>query len=125
MDTAETDRAQRHTRTLERRAARARRSRWLGRVLFSLTGMGLLLLIRMNPDMVGTIVAWSHNASAPAPERVLTPPSDIRISAMPGNSVPVRRGATPPGHGTRAPQQDANAQADAVADTLRSLSPGN
>ena len=51
MKKARLDRAGRQERTLDRRAARAQRSRWLGRLLFSLIGMALLLVLRMKLEI--------------------------------------------------------------------------
>lgn len=125
MDMAQLDRARRLERTFERRAARAKRSKWLGRLLFSLTGVGLLLLLRMNPTMVADTVSYLHGSGTErAGPSVIAKPSDVHVRTMPSSAVPVRRGGTLPGNGTRAPQHDTHAQAEGVANTLRGLSPG-
>lgn len=111
----------RHARILERRAARAQRSKWLGRLLFSLTGMGLLLALRMNPGIVEEAVAMAYGvpqAQSPAAEV----PEDARVRQMPRDVVPVRRGGTLP---QTTPSGDSTKhQADAVASTLRGLASG-
>ncbi len=124
MDMAQLDRARALERTHDRRAARARRSKWLGRMLFSLIGMGLLLLVRLNPGLAADVVAWSHGVNGNGAAPTLSKPTDIHVRKMPSNVVPVRRGGDLPGGDTRAPQPDAQAQADAVGNALRSLSPG-
>jgi hypothetical protein len=129
MDMARPDLAQTKERILKRRAARARRSKWLSRLLFSLTGVGLLLLLRTYPGVVADAVSYMHGPGADrSGPGVIAKPSDIRVRTMPGDAVPVRRGGTLPGNGgSGAPENPANqttAQADRVADQLRSLSPG-
>lgn len=124
MDMAQLDRARALERRFERRAARTRRSKWLGRLLFSLTGMGLLLLLRLNPEMIANAVAWSQAGAGQSDPRVLSKPADVHVRVMPSDSVPVRRGGSLPGNGTHAPQGDTAAQADALGQTLRGLSPG-
>ena len=94
MDMARPPRNRASERILDRRAARARRSRWLGRLLFSLTGMALLVVLRMNPEVVGEVIAWSQGATAGKTAPVLSRPTDIRVRAMPGDTVPVRRGGS-------------------------------
>lgn len=116
------DPAQRHARILERRAARARRSKWLGRMLFSLTGMGLLLVLRMNPGIVEDVVALAHDVPARTQTASFDAPQDVFVRHMPGDAVPVRRGGALP-QGTSA-ADDTQAQADAVARTLGALKPG-
>ncbi|WP_415402102.1 hypothetical protein [Tateyamaria sp. SN3-11] len=121
---AQLDRARRHERKLERRAARTRRSKWLGRLLFSLTGMGLLLLLRLNPDAIEAAVAHLHDVPSRSQIATLQTPEAVQVRTMPTDVTPVRRGGALPGNGTRAPQADTQAQADNVAHKLRSLSPG-
>jgi hypothetical protein len=88
----ELDRARKHERKLARRAARARRSKWLGRLLFSLTGVAMMLGLRANPEVVEDVVAWAVTAnSASAQAGSAVDPTDQLVSAMPRNSVPVRR----------------------------------
>ena len=116
------DPAQRHARILERRAARARRSKWLGRVLFSLTGMGLLLVLRLNPGIVEDVVALAHDVPPRTQTASFDAPQDVSVRHMPGDAVPVRRGGTLPQ--TVSATDDTQAQADAVARTLRALNPG-
>ena len=124
MDMAQLDRARRHERKLERRAARTRRSKWLGRLLFSLTGMGLLLLLRLNPGAIEAVVAYLHDVPARSQIATLQSPETVQLRSMPADVVPVRRGGALPGTGTRAPQRDTQAQAEDVGQTLRALSPG-
>ncbi|MEO0400877.1 MAG: hypothetical protein AAF214_00720 [Pseudomonadota bacterium] len=125
MDTAQLDRAHKLERTYQRRASRTRRSKWLGRVLFSLTGVALMLGLRSNPEVVADVVHWAHAPqNGPVAPRTIAKPSDIHVRIMPSDKVPVRRGGTLPGNGTSAPQQDTQTQADAVGNTLRGLSPG-
>ena len=124
MEQGDQDRARRHARKLERRAARARRSKWLGRVLFSMTGMGLLLLLRLNPGAIETIIAHLHDVPPRSQIATLQTPETVHVRSMPADVVPVRRGGTLPGNGPRAPERQVHSQADDVGQTLRSLSPG-
>mmetsp|Transcript_29107 Transcript_29107/g.56046 ORF Transcript_29107/g.56046 Transcript_29107/m.56046 type:complete len:127 (+) Transcript_29107:3723-4103(+) len=125
MDMGQLERAQRIERILERRAARAKRSKWLGRLLFSLTGMGLLLMLRMYPDSVADVVAYAQSPKSEAQAQpFIQKPGAIQVRRMPNDAVPVRRGGTLPGNGTRAPQDDTRAQADALGQQLRDLRPG-
>lgn len=120
MTQDQTDLAPRRARILERRAARTRRSKWLGRLLFSLSGMGLLLLLRTNPGIVEDAVAVAYGA--PVQSEAATAQADGQAGHMPKDVVPVRRGgALPQAH---ANGSDTKAQADEVAQTLRNLSPG-
>lgn len=95
MEMAQLDYARRNERKLQRRTGRARRSKWLGRLLFSLTGMGLVILLRMNPAIVADVVAYAHQADQSRPP-IIGKPSDVRVRVMPADAVPVRRGNTPP-----------------------------
>ena len=95
MDMVELHRAQERERVFERRAARTRRAKWLGGLLFSGTGMALMLVLRTNPDLADTIVAWSHGTDVPPALRTVEKPADIHVRAMPSDVVPVRRGGTP------------------------------
>ena len=124
MDMAQLDRARAMERKFERRAARTRRSKWLGRLLFSLTGMGLLLLVRMNPGVVADVIVWSQGNPEAGQSRTIAKPTDIHVRGMPSNQMPVRRGGSLPGNGTRAPQGDTQSDADVVADALRGFNPG-
>ncbi|KIC50910.1 hypothetical protein [Tateyamaria sp. ANG-S1] len=112
-----------HARILERRAARLRRSNWLRRLVFSLTGMGLLLLLRMNPSVVEDVVAMAHDVPPRTQQQSgFEAPQDVHVRRMPTDAVPVRRlGATYP---TNTQQIDVQAQANDVAQTLRTLPPG-
>jgi len=93
MAVAQPDRAQKHQRTLKRRAARTRRSKWLGKLLFSLTGMGILLVFRLTPELPEKVAIFIHDMqkgkSAPA-----APPdqTQAQVRFMPADKVPVRRG---------------------------------
>ncbi|MBY5934234.1 hypothetical protein KUV51_14590 [Tateyamaria omphalii] len=112
----------RHARILERRAARARRSKWLGRVIFSMTGFGLLMILRMNPGIVEDVVALAHDVPPRTQDSSFEAPSDVHVRRMPTDAVPVRRlGSSAPG---QTEQVDIQAQADDVANTLRALTPG-
>lgn len=125
MDMGQPDRAQRTERILHRRAARAKRSKWLGRLLFSLTGMGLLLLLRMHPEAVADVVAFAQSArSEQSAQPLIQKPSDIHVRRMPNDVVPVRRGGSLPGNGSSAPQQHTQAQADALGQQLSGIRPG-
>ncbi|MEL6450191.1 MAG: hypothetical protein AAFQ19_02945 [Pseudomonadota bacterium] len=123
---AELDRARANERLYERRAARARRSKWLGRLLFSLMGMGLLLGLRTHPEIVSDVIVWAHGTKPPASaqQRTIAPPSDIHVRVMPSDAVPVRRANTLPGTGTRPATTDAQGQADALGQALRGFTPG-
>ncbi|WP_299592088.1 hypothetical protein [uncultured Tateyamaria sp.] len=112
----------RHARILERREARTRRSKWLGRLLFSLMGMGLLLALRMNPGVVETVVAIAHDVQPQAQLSDFEKSKDVHIRQMPRDVVPVRRGGTLPQ--TKTTHDDTQQQADAVANALRGLAPG-
>lgn len=118
------DRARRHERKLNRRAARARRSKWLGRLLFSMTGMGLLLLLRMNPEMVADAVSYAQSTRAEAAARpVIAKPGDITVQRMPSNAVPVRKGGTLPGNRAQAPRHDTQARAESLGRELGNMRP--
>ncbi|MEL7132436.1 MAG: hypothetical protein AAGK77_08490 [Pseudomonadota bacterium] len=112
------DQERRRARILERRAARARRSKWLGRLLFSLTGMGLVVLLRMNPGIVEDAVVLAYGQTSS--EQSAT--SAVAERHMPKDAVPVRRG----GALSQTAQTTTNAQdqADDVANRLRHLTPG-
>ncbi|MEX0371687.1 MAG: hypothetical protein AB3N09_13730 [Tateyamaria sp.] len=112
----------RHARILERRAARARRSKWLGRCLFSLSGFGLLLLLRLNPALVEDVVAVAHDVPRRTTTAEFEAPSTVQVRQMPRDVVPVRRAGVQPQPVSQSDQTQA--QADAVARTLRGLSPG-
>ena len=77
--------------------------------------MALLVVLRMNPEVVGEVIAWSQNANAGKPPPVLSKPADIRVRVMPGNSVPVRRGAS---------AQDSQTAPDAARRTSARLTTG-
>ncbi len=111
----------RHARILDRRAARARRSKWLGRVLFSFTGLGLLLALRMNPGFVEQVIAAAHDVPPRSHAAQFDAPADVQVRQMPRNAVPVRRGGTPAD--AILASDDTQAQADAVAKALRGLAP--
>lgn len=103
----------RSDRILERRAARTRRSKWLGRLLFSLMGMGLLTALRMNPEIIEDVVAMAHDVPPRVESSSFDKPIDVHVRQMPRDVVPVRRGGTLPD--TAAPtdmrQQEASANA--------------
>ncbi|MEL6620688.1 MAG: hypothetical protein AAFY39_10440 [Pseudomonadota bacterium] len=81
----------RKARVLERRAARARRSKWLGRMIFSLLGMGMLIGLRMHPDIVEDIVRLAHDVPPRTQHATLSAPTEVEVRHMPGDRVPVRR----------------------------------
>jgi len=110
-------------RTYKRRAARARRSKWLGSLLLSLTGMALLAALRMNPSLGADVVAWAHDAQRKSPARSLTKPAEIHVRIMPRNVVPVRHGGILPGHGNRVPENSTQIQATASTGALNSATP--
>ncbi|MFL4468374.1 hypothetical protein ACERZ8_00265 [Tateyamaria armeniaca] len=92
---AELDRARLLERTYERRAARTRRAKWLGGVLFSLSGMALTLTLMLNPDLASRVVEWSHGTHVPSELLAVDEPTDIHVRSMPRDVVPVRRGSLP------------------------------
>ncbi len=125
MDMGQLDRAQHTERILNRRAARAKRSKWLGRLLFSLIGMGLLMLLRLYPETVADVVALAQMPkSEQHPQPMIQRPSDVLVRRMPNDAVPVRRGGALPGNGSSVPQTDTRAQADSIAQQLRDFAPG-
>lgn len=75
-------------RVLERREARARRSKRLGRFIFSGFGIFLMITLRMNPaiadDIAGFIVGLSEDGQ--------TVQTSEQASNMPKNRVKVRKG---------------------------------
>ncbi len=110
-----------HIRTLERRAARTRRSKWLSRIIFSLSGFGLMLFLRFNPEVALDVVTWveiqRENSEV---ARDLSLPQ-VRI--MPLDRVVVRRGTqTEPR--PQVSSKDAQAQADSVSHTLQNFKVG-
>lgn len=123
MKQAKIDPTHQHERILNRRAGRARRSRWLGRLVFSLTGMGLLLMLRMNPTIVADVVGYVYAADHATPSMVAKP-SDIRVRVMPGNTVPVRRAGTLQEKTSQSAQPDTQAQANAVGTQLKDMDLG-
>ncbi|WP_299201958.1 hypothetical protein [uncultured Tateyamaria sp.] len=112
----------RQARILNRRAARTRRSKWLGRLLFSLTGMGLLLALRLNPGIVEEVVAMAHDVPKRSQPANFEPPEPVHVRNMPRDMVPVRRAGTLPQ--TQTASDDTQQQADAIANALRGLNPG-
>ena len=123
MNTAQLDRARTQERKLDRRAARTQRSKWLGRLLFSLIGMSLLLFVRLNPELVMKAALVVQGMKSQQESASLTAPAGEVLRKMPKDFVPVRRGGDLPGNGTRAPQKDVQLEADAVSDQLQSLDP--
>ena len=120
---AKLSRAHRNERKLQRRAARARRSQWLGRLVFSLAGMGLFLVVRMNPEMLNDTVAYVQNHKNTAPQ-MITKPADIRVRTMPASAVPVRRGGNLPGHTRQIPRDSTQSQAETISAQLTNMAPG-
>ncbi|MEO9684395.1 MAG: hypothetical protein ABJF86_05680 [Tateyamaria sp.] len=117
------ERAQVLERKFKRREARSQRSKWLGRVIFSLTGMGLLLFLRLNPEVIIQAMSTAQSFKGEQDTASLSSASGTLVRKMPDSFVPVRRGGSLPGNGTRAPQQQTQSQADAVSNQLRELSP--
>ena len=76
--------------------------------------MALLVLLRMNPEVVGEVIAWSQNANAGKLPPVLSKPADIRVRVMPSNTLPVRRGGS---------RQDGQVPPDAARLTSARLTP--
>jgi hypothetical protein len=125
MDMGQLEPARRNARILGRRATRAKRSKWLGRLLFSLTGMGLLLVLRLNPEMVADAVSYAQSTRSEAAARpMIGTPSDVLVQRMPGNAVPVRKGGTLPGNGTHPAQNNTQAQAETLGQQLGNMRPG-
>lgn len=123
MDIAQVDRAQALERKFARRAARTQRSKWIARFLFSLTGMGMLLFLRLNPELMMEAVSAAQGMKGQKDTASTSAPGGTFVRNMPKDIVPVRRGGNLPGNGTRAPQQQTQFQADAVNDQLRGLDP--
>ncbi|MEM6372022.1 MAG: hypothetical protein AAF727_04495 [Pseudomonadota bacterium] len=86
------DRAQAQERVYARRARRTRLSKWLGGVVLSVVGMGLMLVMRLNPELTEDLIAMSNGTHVPEEVRVAERPEDLRVRAMPSDAVPVRRG---------------------------------
>ncbi|WP_299281203.1 hypothetical protein [uncultured Tateyamaria sp.] len=125
MTVAETHQSDKHARVLKRRARRTRLSKWLGRLIFSLIGVGLMLGLRAYPNVVQDVIAWAHDTpQAGATNRAFAKPSEVRTRIMLTDKVPVRRGNALPGHGATPPANDTQAQADAIGHTLRTFDPG-
>ena len=81
----------RKARILERRAARARFSTWLHRLTMSLFAMGLLAMLRLNPDILPNLVALAHDVPQRSQIARLEAPEDVTVRTMPNDMVPVRR----------------------------------
>ena len=128
MEMARLNHPQSNERILMRRAGRGRRSRWLASVLFWLFGLGLVLLLRMNPAIVADAASYASAQDHPR-HGIITKPSDVRVRIMPANAVPIRRGGTlqttaaqGPGPDTQTP--DTQSQADALGAQLASMRSG-
>ncbi|WP_299151063.1 hypothetical protein [uncultured Tateyamaria sp.] len=125
MTAVETHSSDKHARVLKRRARRTQLSKWLGRLIFSLMGVVLMLGLRAYPNVVEDVIAWAHDTPrAGSPDRVFAKPSEVQTRIMLTDKVPVRRGNTLPGHGTSPPGNDTQAQADAIGHTLSTFDPG-
>ncbi|MEP4553607.1 MAG: hypothetical protein ABJR46_15820 [Tateyamaria sp.] len=123
MDMDQIERAQVLERKFKQREARSQRSKWLGRMIFSLTGMGLLLFLRLNPEVIIQAMSTAQSFKGEQDTASLSNASGTFVRKMPDSFVPVRRGGNLPGNGTSAPQQQTQSQADAVSNQLRELSP--
>ncbi len=113
-----------HARKVKRRDARARRSAWLGRLLFSLTGMGLLLTLRLYPGTIEATVLWFHDVPTRSAVHQLDAPVDVNVRRMPTDVVPVRRGGALAPHQGQSGENAHLQQARAVQNQLQSLDPG-
>ncbi|WP_299375900.1 hypothetical protein [uncultured Tateyamaria sp.] len=111
-----------HDRVLARRNARARRSRWLGRALWSLTGIGLMSVLRLYPEATADALAYLHDVPPRTTQATLTQPETVEVRHMPRDTVPVRRAGALAltGPDPVAPQTQANT----LGQTLRDLKPG-
>ena len=123
METAQIECACAMERKFDRRAARAKRSKWLGKLLFSLLGMSLFLTLRLNPEFVTSAMSAFQGIEEESAPPTATAPADAHVRRMPGGVVPVRRGNSLPGDGKSASQIDGQSEADAVGAQLRDLSP--
>ncbi len=121
MKTAHFEHMHTKERILERRAKRARRPKWLGRLLFSLIGVGIFLVLRMHPTLVTDVVAYAHQPDSSSPP-VIGRPSDIQVRIMPTDAVPVRRGLHQPQSTTA--RTEPNMHATAVSTKFKSITPG-
>lgn len=91
--------------------------------MFSLTGMGLLLVLRMNPTIVADVVTYVHAGDHAGPS-MSAKPSDIRVRTMPGNTVTVRRAGSLQKDTRHSAQPDPQAQANAVGTQLKDMDLG-
>lgn len=98
MEMTEIHRARANERMFERRAARTRRAKWLGRVVFSMTGMALTLTLYLNPNLASQLVEWTQGTDVPQALRTAEKPVDVYVRSMPSDVIPVRRGSTPFGN---------------------------
>lgn len=108
-------------KVLARRAARARRSRWLSKVTLFALGLGASFFIRTQPEATAQIVAWVHQSSMQHTRHAdLSVP---KVRAMPLDHVTVNRGGA---RNTQTPSQGATAQgqADAVGHALKQMKVG-
>ncbi|MEP1522667.1 hypothetical protein [Ascidiaceihabitans sp.] len=108
-------------KVLARRAARARRSRWLSKVTLFALGLGATLFIRTQPEATAQIMAWVQQSSTQS-----TRHADLRVPkvrTMPLDQVTVNRGGV---RNTQTPSQGATAQgqADALGRALKQMKVG-
>ena len=107
-----------HARVLARREARAHRSKRLGRFLFSIFGIFLMIGLRMNPaiadDIAGFVIGLSD-------EQHTTVHAHEPTSNMPKNRVKVRKGI-PSDQDT--PSQNTHALAQELGKKLRTQKVG-
>ena len=78
-----------YAKTLKRREARARRSKWLGRVTFYCAVLGMTFTLRMNPTLTNDIAGYIATNASHQGAAALDNPS---TSSMPKNRVKVRKG---------------------------------
>ncbi|SPH20476.1 hypothetical protein ASD8599_01212 [Ascidiaceihabitans donghaensis] len=108
-------------KVLARRAARARRSRWLSKVTLFALGLGAAFFIRTQPEATAEIMAWVQQSSTQYTRHAdLTVP---KVRAMPLDKVTVNRG------GALNPQtssqgETAQGQADALGRALKQMKVG-
>jgi hypothetical protein len=107
-----------YLRTLEKREARARRSQKMGRVLFGLLGICVMLTIRMNPALATEIATYITQHSA---EQARTLPGVQPVAQMPISTVKVRKGT---GFGTQPATNDSQAMAQDLGQMLSQMKVG-
>ena len=107
-----------YARTLERREARARRSKTLGRFVVMGFGVCVMLTLRMNPALATDFATYF--AETPARQTSLLPGAQP-VAQMPLNKVKVRKGT---GFGTQTNGHDSQAVAQDLGHHLGSIKVG-